>query len=67
MNSKLIIFFSFFFFLAFLPAQAGIVEPVYKQLKDPGTDNEPSTVSVSITPNGKKMFVLDHLKYEIRL
>ena len=61
MNSKLIIFFSFFFFLAFLPAQAGIVEPVYKQLKDPGTDNEPSTVSVSITPNGKKMFVLDHL------
>ena len=61
MNSKLIIFFSFFFFLAFLPAQAGIVEPVYKQLKDPGADNEPSTVSISITPNGKKMFVLDHL------
>ena len=61
MNSKLIIFFSFFFFLAFLPAQAGIVEPVYKQLKDPGTDNAPSTVSISITPNGKKMFVLDHL------
>ncbi len=58
---KLINFVLFTLFFAFLPAQAGIVEPVYKQLKDPGTDNLPSTVSLQITPNGKKMFVLDHL------
>lgn len=49
-------------FFIVISAQAGIVEPVYKQLKDPGTDNAPSTVSLSITPNGKKMFVLDHLE-----
>ena len=49
-------------FFIMMQAQAGIVEPVYKQLKDPGTDNAPSTVSLSITPNGKKMFVLDHLE-----
>ena len=45
-------------------AQAGIVEPVFVQLKDPnldGEDNEPSTVSIAITPDGKKMFVMDHL------
>ena len=48
-------------FFIVMSAQAGIVEPVYKQLKDPGTDNAPSTVSLSITPDGKKMFVLDHL------
>ena len=46
-------------------AQAGIVEPVFKQLKDPnldGEDNEPSTVSVAINPDGTKMFVMDHLQ-----
>ena len=48
-------------FFIITQAQAGIVEPVYKQLKDPGTDNAPSTVSITITPDGKKMFVLDHL------
>ncbi len=61
MKIKLINFVLFILFFAFLPAQAGIVEPVYKQLKDPGTDDLPSTVSLQITPNGKKMFVLDHL------
>ena len=35
-------------FFIVMSAQAGIVEPVYKQLKDPGTDNAPSTVSLSI-------------------
>ena len=48
-------------FFTLMSVQAAIVEPVYKQLKDPGTDNAPSTVSLSITPDGKKMFVLDHL------
>ena len=45
--------------------QAGIVKPVFKQLKDSnldGADNEPSISSVSITPDGKKMFLMDHLK-----
>ena len=45
-------------------AQAGIVEPVFVQLKDPnldGENDEPSTVSIAITPDGKKMFVMDHL------
>ena len=51
-----------FLFLTLNSAKAEIVEPVYKQLKDPGTNNAPSTVSVSITPDGKKMFVLDHLE-----
>ena len=58
----------FFWFLIFVfglnIAQAGIVEPVFKQLKDPnldGEDDEPSTVSIAITPDGKKMFVMDHL------
>ena len=44
---------------------AGIVEPVFKQFKDPnqdGVDNVPSTVSIQITPDGKKMFLLDHLE-----
>ena len=51
-------------FFIMMQAQAGIVEPVYKQLKDPnldGADDEPSTVSIAITPDGKKMFVMDHL------
>ncbi|MDB9741139.1 autotransporter outer membrane beta-barrel domain-containing protein [Candidatus Pelagibacter ubique] len=52
------LFLSSFFFL--MQAQAGIVEPIYKQLKDPTTANQPSTVSMSITPDGKKMFVLSH-------
>ena len=44
---------------------AAIVEPNYKQLKDPnldGANNEPSTVSVAINPDGTKMFVMDHLQ-----
>ncbi|WP_440918257.1 autotransporter domain-containing protein [Candidatus Pelagibacter sp.] len=60
----------FFWFLIFFVyglniAQAGIVEPVFVQLKDPnldGEDDEPSTVSIAITPDGKKMFVMDHLR-----
>ena len=44
---------------------AEIVKPVFKQLKDPnldGEDNEPSTSSIAITPDGKKMFVMDNLE-----
>ena len=52
------LFLSSFFIL--MQAQAGIVEPIYKQLKDPTTGGQPSTVSMSITPDGKKMFVLSH-------
>ncbi|MDA7468442.1 autotransporter outer membrane beta-barrel domain-containing protein, partial [Candidatus Pelagibacter ubique] len=47
-------------FFILMQAQAGIVEPIYKQLKDPTTGGQPSTVSMSITPDGKKMFVLSH-------
>ena len=44
---------------------AGTVEPVFKQLKDPnldGEDEEPSTSSIAITPDGKKMFIMDNLE-----
>ena len=44
---------------------AEIVKPVFKQLKDPnldGANNEPSTTSIQITPDGKKMFLMDHLE-----
>ena len=51
-------------FFIMMQAQAGIVEPVYKQLKDPGTDNAPSTVSLSITPNGKKCLYWITLKMQ---
>ena len=54
------LFVSSFFIL--MQAQAGIVEPIYKQLKDPTTGGQPSTVSMSITPDGKKMFVLSHTR-----
>ena len=47
-----------------MSAQAGIVEPVYKQFNTPhlagGANNDPSPASISITPDGKKMFVLSH-------
>ena len=54
-------------FFIMMSAQAGIVEPVYKQLKDPSIGRDPSPVSMSITPDGKKMFVLNHFdkKYYI--
>ena len=45
-------------------AKAGIVEPVYKQFKNPNLDgeaDEPSTTNIQITPDGKKMFLMDHL------
>ena len=45
-------------------ARAG-VEPVFKQLKDPnldGEDDDPSTSGIAITPDGKKMFVMDNLE-----
>ena len=51
--------------LFLLNTNAAIVEPNYKQLKDPnldGANNEPSTVSVAINPDGTKMFVMDHLQ-----
>ena len=43
---------------------AGIVEPVFKQFKDPKPSGStvPSTVSIQITPDGKKMFLVDHLE-----
>ena len=50
-------------FSIMMSAQAGIVEPVYKQFKNPnqGSDfRQPSPASISITPDGKKMFVLSH-------
>ena len=46
-----------------MSAQAGIVEPVYKQFKNPNegfNHFDPSPASISITPDGKKMFVLAH-------
>ena len=59
----------FFWFLIFFVfglniAQAGIVKPVFKQLKDPKPSGStvPSTVSIQITPDGKKMFLADHLE-----
>ena len=59
------IWFLIFFVFGLNIAQAGIVEPVFVQLKDPnldGENDEPSTVSIAITPDGKKMFVMDHLE-----
>ena len=51
-------------FFIMMSAQAGIVEPVYKQFNTPhlagGPNNDPSPASISITPDGKKMFVLSH-------
>ena len=51
-------------FFIMMSAQAGIVEPVYKQFNTPhlagGANNDPSPASISITPDGKKMFVLSH-------
>ena len=44
---------------------AEIVNPVFKQFKNPnlGDDvNEPSTSGIAITPDGKKMFVMDNLE-----
>ena len=55
----------FCLFFVMQTVYAGIVEPVFKQFKDPnedGVDNVPSTVSIQITPDGKKMFLLDHLE-----
>ena len=46
-----------------LQVQAGIVEPVYKQFKNPNEGFhhlDPSPASIFITPDGKKMFVLAH-------
>ena len=46
-------------------AQAGTVNPVFKQLKNPnldGEDNDPSTSGIAITPDGKKMFVMGNLE-----
>ena len=49
-------------------AQAGIVNPVFKQLKDPnldGVDDVPSPTGVNITPDGKKMFVMSHFDNKV--
>ena len=49
----------------FTNLKAGTVNPVFKQLKDPnldGEDNDPSTSGIAITPDGKKMFVMDNLE-----
>ncbi|MFL2878469.1 MAG: autotransporter domain-containing protein [Candidatus Pelagibacter sp.] len=48
----------------FTNLKAGTVNPVFKQFKNPnlGDDvNEPSTSGIAITPDGKKMFVMDNL------
>ena len=52
-------------FLCFVmkTVHAGIVKPVFKQLKDPnlaGADDAPSPTGINITPDGKKMFVMGH-------
>ena len=52
-------------FLCFVmkTVHAGIVKPVFKQLKDPnltGANNAPSPTGINITPDGKKMFVMGH-------
>ena len=48
-------------FFIMMSAQAGIVEPVYKQLKNPNVGNNTASIaSISITPDGKKMFVMSH-------
>ena len=57
-----------FIFLLTFPAQAEIVEPIYKQLKDPnvdGADNLPSPTGVNMTPDGKKMFVMSHFDNKV--
>ena len=53
-------------FLCFVmkTVHAGIVNPVFKQLKDPnltGANNAPSPTGINITPDGKKMFVMSHM------
>ncbi len=56
---------TFCLFFVMQTVHAEIVKPVFKQFKDPnqdGVDNVPSTVSIQITPDGKKMFLLDHLE-----
>ncbi len=58
------------FCLCFLmqTVHAGIVEPVFKQLKDPnldGVDDVPSPTGVNITPDGKKMFVMSHFDNKV--
>ena len=63
----------FFWFLIFFVfglniAQAGIVEPIFKQLKDSnlaGVDEVPSPTGLSITPDGKKMFVVSHFDNKV--
>ncbi len=65
MKRLFLITFCLCFIMQTVHAYTGIVKPVFKQLKDPnldGANNEPSTTSIAITPDGKKMFLMDHLE-----
>ena len=64
----IVLFLSFLFSFNFFPANAEIVKPVYKQLKDSnvdGVDNFPSPTGVNITPDGKKMFIMSHFDNKV--
>ena len=65
MKRLFLITFCLCFIMQTVHAYTGIVKPVFKQFKDPnldGANNEPSTTSIQITPDGKKMFLMDHLR-----
>ena len=64
----IVLFLNFLFSFNFFPANAEIIKPVYKQLKDSnvdGVDNFPSPTGVNITPDGKKMFIMSHFDNKV--
>ena len=64
----IVLFLNFLFSFNFFPANAEIVKPVYKQLKDSnvdGVDEFPSPTGVNITPDGKKMFIMSHFDNKV--
>ena len=66
--SLIILFLNFLFSFNFFSANAEIVKPVYKQLKDSnvdGVDNFPSPTGVNMTPDGKKMFIMSHFDNKV--
>ncbi len=66
--SLIVLFLYFLFSFNFFSANAEIVKPVYKQLKDSnvdGVDNFPSPTGVNMTPDGKKMFIMSHFDNKV--
>tara|TARA_Y100001958_G_C21231791_1_gene557623 strand:- start:94 stop:2295 length:2202 start_codon:yes stop_codon:yes gene_type:complete len=60
--------FLFFFLLIFLPVEAEIVKPIYKQFKGTNLDGAtevPSPTGISISADGKKMFVVSHFDNKV--